>query len=250
MCYSSSYMVLHGTTCLLTNRLHQEAPLNQETTMKLRCTKEHQDLMTWPPHTHFFHSCDLLKPYIVIKTSISWTRMTDVSLMTIQNSCKRTSDSSLNGVQISPTFIIKWNPQFNLNFVPLSTHAHTLCYCTSECSSQANSAFHLGPACLGNDHPKETAAPKPHCAMMSSLQTHICHLLPVWVADCAEQVTNFPPMFLHIAWELILAWGREDDSLQGGCWGQTKEKKKCGVWNAAGMKGSDLWNKPENDVKM
>lgn len=177
--------------------------------------------------------------------------MTGVSLKTIQNS-ERTWDSSLDGVQISPTFIIRGNPQLKLNFVPvpMSTHTHTLCYCTSECSSQANSAFHLGPPCLRNYHPKETAAPKPHCAMMSSLQTHICHLFPVWVVDCAEQVTNFPPMFLHIAWELILAWGREDVSLQGGCWGRTKEKKKCGVWNAAGMKGSDLWNKPEYNVKI
>lgn len=64
----------------------------------------------------------------------------------------------------------------------------------------------------------------PHWAAMSPLQTPICGIhSDVCYHPCgfyivhAEQVTDLPPMFLHIAWELILAWGREDDSLQEGC---------------------------------
>ena len=60
----------------------------------------------------------------------------------------------------------------------------------------------------------------------SSLCQSFCQLLPMRVEIVhAEQVTDFPPVFLHIAWVLILAWGSEADSLRGGCWGQTTEMK-------------------------
>lgn len=58
----------------------------------------------------------------------------------------------------------------------------------------------------------------------SSLCQSFCQLLPMRAEIVhAEQVTDFPPVFLHIAWVLILAWGSQADSLRGGCWGQTTE---------------------------
>lgn len=65
--------------------------------------------------------------------------------------------------------------------------------------------------------------PKPHWAAVLSIEilnyfihSAICCLYQFKTVH-AEQVTDFPSMFLHIAWELILACRREDDSLEGGC---------------------------------
>lgn len=66
----------------------------------------------------------------------------------------------------------------------------------------------------------------------------------------AEQVTDLPPVFLHIAWELILAWGREDDSLQEGCWEQTTEKGVKKEMRKEEVKNSNSgWKALANETK-